>query len=223
MDLKEHLQQMLTRHAGELAAYPWLSEEDRWAELIFCLLLRYSPQRPEEVRSTVAALQELDLLGPETLARLSDREMESTSVIEFVLRRYGFTDSNVRDASDLLMHLSQAILRDFGGHIQLYLRRQGERIRDELAELLSGARLGVEDKTYALSHWLQNALGMPVSLDHEAVARFCEENGVSTQDLEEAADQLNLSLAVVDDLLEMEYMENEDLGSQERLDPEDAR
>jgi hypothetical protein len=65
---------------------------------------------------------------------------------------------------------------------------------------------GVEEPQlqYAVSHWLQNAVSLPVSLEHPAVIAFRSEFGLDAKGLEDVVDALDINLAVVDDVLSIE-------------------
>lgn len=77
-------------------------------------------------------------------------------------------------------------------------------MRDELANALGGESLNAGQLRYAIGHWLQNALSVPISLEHPAVLGFCKKNGISVGELVAAADELDLNVALVDDLLELD-------------------
>jgi hypothetical protein len=205
MDLKTRLQELCARHESDLATYAWVSEDDRWAELVFCLLDQCHRQDPETTRSAVTTLQYLDLLESAKLALLDQPAgAEAATVVAYVLKQHGFPPEPVAKSLSVLAHVAQALQRDHGGKMQRYMRRHAEALRDDLVGALSNGALSGAEWRYAVSHWLQNAFSLPLSLEHEAVKEFCAQNEVSTQDLWLAADELDLNLALVDDLLEME-------------------
>jgi hypothetical protein len=53
----------------------------------------------------------------------------------------------------------------------------------------------------AYTYWLQNALSMPLSLVDQTMWTFCEKNGVTPEELIAAADDLNINIAFLDDLI----------------------
>jgi hypothetical protein len=53
----------------------------------------------------------------------------------------------------------------------------------------------------AFALWLQNSCGLPVSLFDHYVLEFCQTNDLSLEDLVAGADEQNLNLALVDDLI----------------------
>jgi hypothetical protein len=202
MDLEPRLRQLFERHESDLGVYAWMYETDRWAELIFCLLSRYQPQNDEATRMAVSSLQYLGLLAPATLAGL-DQEADLAPVITYVLKRHGFSDDDLPRLRTVLAHAGQAMRGD-GGKVQRFLRRHGEVIRDELASAVTCDAMSPDDARYAVTQWLQNALSLPVSLEHEAVKEFCAANDATSADLLDAIDALDLNVALVDDLLELD-------------------
>lgn len=204
MELKAQLQQLYEQYESNLAAYAWASEDDRWAELVFCLLHQCSEQEPELTRAAVAALRSLCLIDVGKMIHLSNTTHENSVVLAYVLRQHGFSTDSVELACRLLAHVANVVQQNYGGKIQRYLRRHGEVMRDELVSAFGSASLDKSRMEYAISHWLQNVLSLPISLQNDAVVEFCQKRGVGPQDLWQAADELDLNLAVIDDLLEME-------------------
>lgn len=204
MDFKTQLRDLYERHEPEAGTYAWMNENDRWAELIFCLLNQYGDEDPQPVRTAVSSLGYLGLLDPDKLSLMNVPGDENAVVVTFVLKQHGFSNDDARRAAALLARVAAVIQKEWGGKIQRYLRRHGEMMRDELTKAFAGESLTDEQLRYAVSHWLQNALSLPVSLEHQAVVEFCRRNQASLADLTQAADELNLNIALVDDLLEFD-------------------
>lgn len=212
MELKAQLQQLYEQHEFDLATYAWASEDDRWAELVFCLLLQCSEQEPELTRSAVAVLQSLFLIDVGKMLHLSETTHEIRVIYAYVLRQHGFSSDDVDLACSLLAHVANIVQHNYGGKIQRYLRRHGEVMRDELVSAFDSTSLDKSRMAYAISHWLQNVLSLPISLQHNAVVEFCQKSDVTPQDLWQAADELGINLAVIDDLLEMELRMRESVA-----------
>jgi hypothetical protein len=209
MDLKTQLQELFEKNESDLGAYAWMYETDRCAELIFCLLNQYNPQHTEATRMAVSSIQYLGLLEIDKLALLEAPGNEDVVVLTYILQQHGFSRESAHHAVRLLAQVAKVMQRDYGGKVQRYLRRQGEIMRDELVKAFGGESLTTEQLRYAISHWLQNALSLPISLEHQAVTEFCKKNGVALEDLLRAADELNLNIALVDDLLEIDQWTKE--------------
>ena len=211
MDLKNQLQKLFERYEADLGDYAWFYESDRWVELVFCLLNQCINQDPEVTRQAVDTLQYLDLLQIDKLVFLEKTTHENTVVVAYVLKTHGFSKKDAQRSIGLLAQAAKAIQKDYGGKIQRCLRQHGLSIRDELVNAFRGKTLDEEHLRYAISHWLQNVFSIPISLEHNAVIEFCERNAVTLEDLLFATDELNLNMALVDDLLELE-MEQEARG-----------
>lgn len=220
MELKAQLQRLYQQHESDLATYAWASEDNRWAELVFCLLHQCCEQEPELTRSAVAALQSLSLISVGKMLYLDDRTHENRVVFAYVLRKHGFSDDDAELACQVLAHVANCIQHNYGGKIQRFLRYHGEVMRDELVRAFDGTMLDKPRMEYAISYWLQNALSVPISLQQDAVVDFCQKNNVNLQDLWQAVDDLDLNLALVDDLLEMQLRlrEGETKGGDEIQD-----
>ncbi|MGB8951187.1 MAG: hypothetical protein WCC06_00775 [Candidatus Aminicenantales bacterium] len=204
MDLKTQLQKLFEKHEPDIGEYAWMYETDRWAELVFCLLNQCGRQAPETARMAVDMLQNLELIQVDKLAAIRKLNDENAVVLSYILKRYGFSEGDSQRAIRLLAHVARVIQKEYGGKIQRCLRRHGEMIRDELAGAFGSELLKEAQLRYALSHWLQNAFSLPISLEHRAVKEFCRKNRVRIQDLWRASDDLDLNISLVDDLLDME-------------------
>jgi hypothetical protein len=202
--MKVQLQQLFERYESDIGTYAWMYETDRWAELIFCLLNQYNRQDTQVTRMAVSSLQYLGLLEIDKLAVLETPGDETVILLTYILKQHGFSEENARDAVRLLAQVAKVIQKEYGGKVQRYLRRQGELMRDELVKVFESESLSTEQLRYAVSHWLQNALSMPVSLEHQAVIEFCQKNEVTLEDFLSTADELNLNIALIDDLLELD-------------------
>jgi hypothetical protein len=110
------------------------------------------------------------LLSSETLAWLEDDTPPALFVI-YVLARHGFPEEDLPRIRTVLVKAGRAMRRD-GDKVQRFLRRHGDFIRDELTGELASDAMSHEDVRYAVSQWLQNALSLPVSLEHQAVRVF---------------------------------------------------
>jgi hypothetical protein len=58
-----------------------------------------------------------------------------------------------------------------------------------------------EQVRYAFTLWLQNVLNMPLSLQSRAVETFTNAIGLTSGQLFHAADEMDVNVALVDDLL----------------------
>lgn len=204
MDVRDELEALRERHAHELGSIAWTSEVDRFTELVFCLL-NAKEDDPPRVRTLVEVLARVGLDDPATLADATEPTSRAGATLRFVLAQYGIPADAVEDRAAILARLGTVVTSSFEGGIQRFLRRHAEAMRDELAALLTDAGHQVHDETRrAVTHWLQNAASMPLSVNDDAVEAFCRERGLTVADLQEAADAVGLNVAVVDDVIRLE-------------------
>jgi hypothetical protein len=203
LDLQTRLRELYEQNASELETFAWVSEAERWGELVFCLLSLCTKQDPQVSRTAVQTLQTLGLLEPNTLASVSKGRGDPAVVLSFVLRQCGFEPAEAEKAVTLLADAAEGVRRVYGGKIQRCLRVYGAQMREGMLGTLKSDAVTEDQLRYALTLWLQNALSLPLSLEHEAVKHFCEASGATIEDLQRASDALDLNLALVDDLLDM--------------------
>ncbi|GAA0404298.1 hypothetical protein GCM10009541_54380 [Micromonospora gifhornensis] len=203
MDLPSELRELSLRHLDGLGAIPWAAEADRWAELVFCLLNAVAGDDPERSRELTDDLHRFGLIEPAVLLDVDDPASDTHRVVRHLLDRYGFDQAQIVTAAGVLSRLAQFITDGYGGKLQRYLRRNAERMRDELvSELADEAPQPL--LRLAVTHWLQNAVDLPLSLENAAVQEFCAARGIDQAALELAADEVGLNLALVDDVIRLE-------------------
>ncbi|WP_034271282.1 hypothetical protein [Haloechinothrix halophila] len=209
-DAREDLERLMHFHAGELAELPWWQEGDRWAELVFCLINAHycgvlADASPEDVaeasRAITDTLSNIGLIEPAELAKAAEREQERTVLI-WVLGRYLDPSDAIDSLIDLLTHTARVTTERYDGKIQRLLRAKGEELRDELAAMFDTTNGPTMRQAAAL--WLQNVANLPVWVDDGGVRTFCEGRGYPMTELEQAADEIGLNLALLDDIIRLE-------------------
>ncbi|MGB7962506.1 MAG: hypothetical protein WCF12_06040 [Propionicimonas sp.] len=190
-------------------ASPWISELDRFDELVFALFTRISDRTEFEVRQLVEELRALGLLDVPTLAAVpleagQQAPAEDPAVQQLVrtIGDSGLTDEMSWRMTVTLVELAHALERGYDGKLQRYLRRYGERMLTELGDSFSFSQLPQEQVLDAFTYWLQNALLMPLSLVDDSVQGFAKRHGLTESDLIASADEIGLNLAWMDDVLE---------------------
>jgi hypothetical protein len=202
----ELLKEYVRRGSAGKHKWPW--EQERWHELVFCLLARvaHSPEVVPAARETAEIFASLNLLEIESLARVMgsngevDFSKRETVLMLEILKRQGFNDEQARAAVTTICEAALAAHRRFGGKIQRYLRKYGELMLDELSQNFAFSRMSKEDMRLAFTHWLQNVLNMPVPVSHPAVKTLCDEYGITIGQLTELADREDLNVALMDEL-----------------------
>jgi hypothetical protein len=199
----QRLADVLELHREKLPQFGWPSEAQRWKELLVCLIHQTRQVGAiSEVRNVLAIWEALDLIAPDKLLGVGERTNEEAFLL-FTLKRHSFSDLEARSALDLARRAAEAISKNYEGKVQLLLRKHATNLRDEAVNILSNAGLS-EDKTrFAITHWLQNTTNAPLSLENASVRAFCQENEIENSALVRAADELDINLALVDDLLDL--------------------
>jgi hypothetical protein len=198
--LRDELSGLYGRLGPMLSELGWTSERDRLSELVFAIVLVHGGDEDvTRARKVVAILDGLGLVDPRALAQPDAGEAAMTAA---ALERNGFAAEAVAAIVDAFAAVGMLLLREGDGKVQRLLRKHAQ----EMVSTLVGrsgldrddARQGLED---ALVLWLQNTLSMPLSRSTPAVRRFCETRRITPDQLLDASDELDLNVAVVDDLL----------------------
>ncbi len=217
--LEDLLRQVIEHHADELPFHPWFDEAKRWQELVICLFFAYAGQIGLDVRGAVQTLDELGLLNVAELAALPwaegapDWADPQLVLMVSVLERLGFAVEDSRAALVRILRGAQDLQAHFAGRVQLYLRQQGQRMVAALGSDFPTLAADEERTRHAFTMWLQNALTMPLFLDTPSSRRFCEAAGCTLEQLYQAADNLDVSASLLDDVLDLWAAEEELLGS----------
>jgi hypothetical protein len=103
----------------------------------------------------------------------------------------------------VLARIAGVVEERYGGKLQRYLRPKAGAIRDELVAMFADPAGAEPELPGVVAHWLQNAMGMPLSLTDASVQAFCEAHGISAEELERAADEIDFNIALVDDVLRL--------------------
>ena len=200
--IQRSIEKLFAEHRSGLSHYPWESEDERQHEFVACLLIAGLEVDPAQARACVHVLDGLSLLSPHELAALREKDRQ---FIRQALARAGLPPKLVGRVTVLLEAAAQIIRERWRGHLQRFLREHGDQMVEELAEELVKTRLKEPARRKVAALWLQNVANLPILLpEDEHIAAFCSRHEGTESDLLEAADQLGLNLALVDDLLAMD-------------------
>ena len=180
----------------------WVNEFDRWTELVFALLTRLAPRDDENTRATANDLRRFGLLDPQTLA-------DPTSDVGSVVRRRmvealtaaEWSPTKAEQAAKVLSAAADGLVRNFDGKVQRYLRRYGELMLAEVPQYFDLPHLSDAETRTAFAYWLQNVADMPISTEENGLEAFCKKHDLTAAQVVAAADEMDLNLAVLDDLL----------------------
>lgn len=207
------LRKTLTSMSSEFADFhPWLMESDRWNELVFAFLCRISDKPESEIRELTDIMSNLDLLDIQSLANLTREQIQAdeSSIarhIQQLMEERGFSPEQAHQGLTTLCNLALGLQKHYDGKIQKYLRHYGELMLHDLDLMFNFSSLDRDDVKYAFTYWLQNALNMPISLVDRSFDDFCKQHNVEPDQFLMAADDLDVNLALVDDMIKL-YMLN---------------
>lgn len=203
------LRRVLATEGDDLAlGQPWLWEFDRWKELVFALLARISPLPEVGLRLLVDRLADLDLLAVEALAEDGDTEPAAGRVVDLMVEA-GMSAEAADRAQTTVVEAARGLREAWGGKVQKYLRHYAEAMLRELPESFTFTALAPDEVQSAFTYWLQNAVNLPLSLVDDSVLAFCDHYGFTPADLIEAADRIDLNLAVADDIAQVHVLAHE--------------
>lgn len=203
------IRKVIVTAGGDLGAIvgPWAREDTRLVELYYALLVAVSDVDEFALHDLIERMHAMQLLDPASLAALDDTSLETNEQagrLRSVMIEDGVSLAAASRAVRAWVAVSRALVKQYEGRVQRYLRQYGERMLDEASTVFGGTALADSELRTAFTLWLQNCLNMPLSLVDDAVGAFCESREITTDALIEAADSLDLNLAVLDDLLRLE-------------------
>jgi hypothetical protein len=217
-EMEFQLRKLVTKYSDLFAYHQWPSEHDRWIELVFALVARISDKPEPDVRNAIEQLDDLGLLEVEELSSIpqsggsidyksqaAKRVIESLSEPQFTeegLEKPGFTEEQSKNILLIINEAAKSLMEHHDGKIQKYLRKYGQQMVDELANNFTFSSMDEKDIKYAFIYWLQNVLNMPVNLKMKSMETFCSKVGISEEELLKEADNLNINVALLDDLIE---------------------
>jgi hypothetical protein len=190
--------------------YKWEDEHSRWNELVYCIFAELTQHSYRDARSLSDSLSELNLLNVEDLANvkmldnsIADPDNKRIMTITDILLSNGVSESDVQKTLSAICKVAQAIIENYDGKIQKFLRKYGQQIVKEFDSHVSFNDVDKGTQSRILVKWIQNTLSMPLAFSNVNTAKFCEVEGVSYLELVDAADNLGLNGAVLDDLIEL--------------------
>jgi hypothetical protein len=196
--------------AAQLGVYDWASESSRWNELLTIIMSRICDVPEEDLRDLTKYLSDLGHLDIEQLARINvsgdeiDRSDEEATKILDVFRRKGVTEEQALRILLLFCQIARGLNSNFGGKIQRYLRSYGDQMLKDIPKYFSLKSSSDDEIQQIFTLWFQKVLNMPVPLRDPILSGFCHKNDISTDELLEAADNINLNVAIVDEMLRLE-------------------
>jgi hypothetical protein len=196
------LHKLLVRHGGQLASrYTWVWEQSRWHELVVALMLLVIERSEDEIRRLVAYMVNLQLLEISSLAS-NDGEEHRKRTLE-LLREEGVEPAQASKAVKLLEEAADGFQKHFTGSTAQYFRSYGEAMLSDVDQQFRFSGIDKSLVRQAFVYWLQNTLSMPLSLSGREMRDFCSHHKLTEQEVINAADELGLNIALLDDLIAM--------------------
>jgi len=201
-ELLAELFSLYNEHRLLLGPRVWEFESDRWRELLAVLLMTKYAVPSDEARAAVELLDSIGLEYPESACE----EGQGPFLTTLLGRLKSATISeNAAAISQDIVKISRAVKERWSGHIQKFIRPYARTILADLSKELTRAGLSEVDAGAVSCVWLQNVLNVPLLFEnHPNVVAFCERRKLSSAELIERLDKLDLNAAVFDDLLEAE-------------------
>jgi len=206
--------------------HPWPRETDRWRELVFALLTRVISRPEQEIRDLTNRLQLLGLLEIDECGEMPLRgTIPDPTGVHYRRMLEVFNDTKISRAEAIAgsraIHEAARVLVDrFEGRIARCIRAAGAKIVEDLLQTFRFEVISERTAEEALTYWVQNVMSIPLSLNDESVRAFCRAHGITPKELETAADDLDVSIALVDDLTD--YWVNA-VGNLEQPDGADTK
>src|SRR4051812_25095993 len=155
----------------------WVDERERWSELLFAVAARVSGASHAAIRSVVSRALHAELDSP---AALADRSSPEALAYRTGWVAAGLSETQADQVCDAFATIATVVVARDEGMPGRFLRRHGERLREEIVSELTSA--GAGDRTAigdAVTLWLQNVLELPLPLRHPALVDAANEGDVT--------------------------------------------
>lgn len=203
MEPIKELQDAINKYAITLPPRAWIYESDRWENLIFSIIRQYCDDDPEKAGTAVNILRDWNLIDIEQLSASDQIPLAFNSAFKKIMLGLDFTEEDIKEIAETLVNIAVAVKDKYDGKIQSIFRKYGEIIRKELVSSFSDDNSDNEKITMGVSLWLQSAFGLPILSERPNVKDYCDQNGISKDQLSDIADEIDINLGVVDYFIEM--------------------
>jgi hypothetical protein len=205
----EILHHLFNEYSENLGENLWPRENERWHELVFCILtVLGEPQiLSARIRDLVNLLASIGMLELDDLAKLNHMAIRSDhyTTLHTLLQKAGFSSEKSQLAIQTISEAAFGIQKKYDGKIQKYFRYYGNHMLDRMKNDFSFSQFNQAPKAFAI--WLQNTMNMPVPASNPLADAACKKIGVKYEEIVESADRLDINVALVDDVLRL-YWDN---------------
>jgi hypothetical protein len=187
--------------------WPW--EFKRWEELVYCLLVEIAgpdmaPEAIRDINQTLANthLLDIDIIGTlDPVSKPQDANHAVLVTIATILKNSGFSSDEAEIAVQSVCEVATGFLKYYEGKVQNFFRKYGMIMLDDLQQNFSFSKLSDDDIRKVFSIWFQNTLNMPIPTHDHLIEQVCAKIKVEYSDLINAADKLNVNVALLDNVL----------------------
>lgn len=196
--------------SNQLGVYNWASETSRWNELVAILASHVCEQSEDDMKELTQYLTDLGLLDVQKLAEIDvcdnkiDRANKKVGKIIDIFERKDLSEEQALKFLLPLCQIAKKLSADFGGKIQLYLRSYGMTMLREAMAFFPLQGMSKDEALLIFTAWLQRVANMPVLLLTSEVNEFCKKHELSSAELIEAADNIDMNVAIIDEMLKLE-------------------
>ena len=180
----------------------WPFETSRWYELAGSVLRVIGGSGPAE--TALETLTRLGLLDIDDLVTVVEDDADaaaSADLMKAVLTRLGFQPESAQRAVATIVEAANFLQDHYGGRVQVLLRRQGQVVLDNLMAELPLLSVDEESRRAILTHWLQRTLDLPIPVSSRGVRLAASAHHADIAELVDAADRLDINVAILDELL----------------------
>lgn len=200
-DLDSALVSIYNKNRPFLREYPWEEEDERWRELLKCILIIGVGMQPEMSVKAIDVLAFQDMLSLKNLAQASNKEKE---LMTSAFIQLGNSSATSRKAISLLVKNAQNIVKRWTS-LQRFLRIHGQKIAKDLSSGLESNLLTKQNAMKIATVWLQEVGNFPILLVSDPhIKKFCKDYDTTVEQLVEIADRNGLNVIALDDVLAVE-------------------
>jgi hypothetical protein len=219
LDLYRAYEPLIDKHL-----WPW--ETQRWHELVFCILTAVAKPEvsPDAIREVTRVMGWAQLLDIELLGDLNPTEPEGQTTdhvlvaMETILLNTGFTTDEAKLATKSICETARGFKRQFEGKVQKFLRHCGNVMLKQVKKSFSFSQLSAAEATRAFSLWFQNTLNMPLPTPDPISDKACELLHVDYASLVKAADEVDVNVAILDNVLRAYWQREIEIGPEDEAE-----
>jgi len=189
--------------------YRWLYEQYRWTELVFTILAQFVPLDYSDIRQIIEQMATRGLIDLKSLSATRfnntqeiDNNQEANKIKSFLLE-VGFTEDLAKRSVRCICEVATGLGEHYNGKIQYYIRSYGEQLLKDLPNKFRFSQLNNDEVRNAFIYWMQNVLDMPIPINIKAIKEFAEINNVTFELLITEADNLDINLSYLDDMIQL--------------------